>query len=188
MSKSSSRRSLPKFPDDVRTRAVVGEFGVGLLEPDEWHKHWGYRWVLDVCGVQHPCENENDIWCHFEMYMIWWYDNCIQYDYLTIRYREGDDAERQALRAWTQRSGSVSELPYSIELSKCLPWRGLQPWDDSWLAEMRKRQGHPLYLSHYSVEVHLQDAFDAIDAERERDSLRSRLAESSVSSREGGRL
>ncbi|MFC3651310.1 hypothetical protein ACFONN_07130 [Dyella humi] len=175
MPKLSNHRAKQYFPDENRTRTLLEAFDLALLEPDEQHRLWGYRWILDIRGVKHPCEAENSIWAHFSVYTLWWYDNALQYDHLTSRYRNGTEVERQTIRDWVERGAQASELPYKAEVSGDLAWRRLEPWDERWLAEVKKKHGHPLFLSARSLEDHLREAIQVIDAERERDALREQL-------------
>lgn len=188
MPKSSNHRNQYHFPDETRTRAILEAFDLKLLEPDEQLRLWGYRWILDIRGVKHPCEAENSIWAHFSVYTLWWYDNALQYDHLTSCYRDGTDAESQTIREWVERGARASELPYKAEVSGDMAWRRLDPWDERWLAEVKNKQNHPLFLSARSLEDHLRDAIQAMDAERERDALDEHLSEDCKSALQGRRL
>lgn len=188
MPKSSNRRVQQYYPDENRTRAILEAFDLALLEPDEQHRLWGYRWILDIRGVKHPCEAENSIWAHFTVYTLWWYDNALQYDHLTSRYRDGPEAERQTIRQWLERGARLSELPYKAEVSGDLAWRRLDPWDERWLTEVKKKRSHLLFSSRLSLEEHLREAIQTMDAERERDALCKQLPEREKSPLPGMRL
>jgi hypothetical protein len=188
MPKSSSHRAQHHFPNEARTRAILGEFDVALLEPNEQYRHWGIRFVMNIKGVEHICKTESDVWPHFKSYMLWWFRNAAHYDQVTHHYRHGTDVERQAIRDWIVRGARMNEMPGKMNVSEDEEWKRLDPWDERWLAKIRTGKGHPLFLSSRSLEVLLPDAIQAIDAEREKKALDGRLPMSAELAQQGRRL